>query len=159
MTLFITWSDTNILCHYWRPTVIHIGVELERIRCSCFIKLYPCVPKRCGVCECTDVEKRWRPSGVHMWERLQRRGGLFSHHPLYLNCSQSIIINMEERGNSQSHKRESVYYQDVSSVVSRLSGQTDSQPLVIAVCFTCLPAVAYVCTNTFTLFHICNLSR
>lgn len=43
-----------------------------------------------------------------------------------------------------------VRYQDVSSIVSRLSGQTDSQPLVIAVCFTRLPTAQHICTHIHT---------
>lgn len=43
-----------------------------------------------------------------------------------------------------------VCYQDVSSIVSRLSGQTDSQPLVIAVCFTRLPTAQHICTHIHT---------
>lgn len=49
----------------------------------------------------------------------------------------------------------SVCYQHVSSVFSRLSGQADSQPLVIAVCLARLPARLHLCAqntwaNSFT---------
>lgn len=47
-----------------------------------------------------------------------------------------------------------VSYYD-TSVVSRLPGQTDSQPLVIALCFTRLPAVRHIWTHTHANYFNC----
>lgn len=55
--------------------------------------------------------------------------------------------------------RESVCYQHVSSVVSRLSGQTDPQPLVTAVCLTRLPARLHLCAqikHVGKFIHFCH---
>jgi len=44
-------------------------------------------------------------------------------------------------------------YQDVSPVDAGLSGKTDAQPLVVALCITRLPAFRNICTHTHTHTH------
>lgn len=93
-------------------------------------------------------------SGLELGLGVRGLGGLVRVRVMSWECIMSMKVSRTALSIKVVCVRVCGYYQDVTSIVSGLSGQANSQPLIIAVCFTRLSTVPYICTSTPKQIHL-----